>query len=203
MCLCRRAAIGSGAALAVHMALSQRARLQAGAMLRGSVLAALAGTATVCACLAYVSPARQNDDEHDGSSSQPQAILAAPEEQATNSRRRWYGESRNEAAPDAGRTDESEAQGSRLRTYRAGLQRWMTRLAPSAQRLVSLATAGGLLFCNNRRVNRCVVLFVRFGRENVAAVRVWRRSMFSLTLLILYSANLVCSLVRTLHMVAR
>ncbi|CBN79235.1 conserved unknown protein [Ectocarpus siliculosus] len=129
----RRAALGSGIALAAHVAFSERARRQAGSMLRGSLLAALAGTATVCASLAYLKPGEGGRERTASSSasSDSDAQVEAEEEE-----------------PGADVVDPSPTQGprrergqdtlSRIRGFRDGLQRWMTGVSPTTRNMVHL-----------------------------------------------------------------
>ncbi|CAB1096469.1 unnamed protein product [Ectocarpus sp. CCAP 1310/34] len=129
----RRAALGSGIALAAHVAFSERARRQAGSMLRGSLLAALAGTATVCASLAYLKPGEGGRERNASSSasSDSDAQVEAEEE-----------------APGGVVVDPSPSQGprrergedalSRVRRFQDGLQRWMTGVSPTTRNMVRL-----------------------------------------------------------------
>lgn len=104
---------------------------QAGSMLRGSLLAALAGTATVCASLAYLKPGEGGRERTASSSasSDSDAQVEAEEEE-----------------PGADVVDPSPTQGprrergqdtlSRIRGYRDGLQRWMTAVSPTTRNMV-------------------------------------------------------------------
>lgn len=157
--LCRRAAIGSGVALAAHVVFSERARRQAGSMLRGSVLAALAGTGTVCAGLAYFNPTTQaanadaDADSDADSAGPPRTQPNAPRTAVAAAdppplRRRWYGDDsavRRGSALDAApvRVRENGSRDLRLTIFRAGLRRWIANLSPNAQRLVRVRRGGG------------------------------------------------------------
>lgn len=127
-------------ALAVHVAFSERARRQAGSMLRGSVLAALAGTATMCAGLAFLNPSIQagggggDDDDGDDSAEPPRTEPVVPTIEVAAAAAAAAAADR----PSRVRVREDGSQGSRLTVYGAGLRRWIASLTPSAQRLVSV-----------------------------------------------------------------
>lgn len=101
-------------------------------MLSGGILAALAGTATVCASLAYLRPA-------ESSSASTDSVDAAPAERrpSATAREEEGGEHRGglvEAPDGSGRRQEEE--GSRLGSYGTGLRRVVAMLTPSARNMV-------------------------------------------------------------------
>lgn len=101
--------------------------LQAGLMMHGGILAALAGTATVCAGLAYLKPGEAADCDPacaDANQYQPTGIQETP----------------NESSGVSNRPREEERGGSlsRVRKYRSGLRRLLTALSPNTRNLVRL-----------------------------------------------------------------
>eukprot|EP00752_Nemacystus_decipiens_P003233 g2991.t1 len=132
----RRAAVGSGLALAAHMAFSERARRQAGAMLRGGFLAALAGTATVCAGLVYLKPGESvreesSSDANDDSDRQESAETEGGDEEEDTD----VDVAMATSIPEDGEGGENA---SRMRRYRDGMRRWLTAVSPSTRNLVRL-----------------------------------------------------------------
>ncbi|CAM9118709.1 unnamed protein product [Scytosiphon promiscuus] len=127
----RRAALGSGIALAAHMALSERARRQASGMLRGSLLAALAATATVCAGLVYLKPGESGDVRERISSN---ATDRTDQGRASESEEKeGGGDVSGESLREGG-----EGRVSRPLKYRQGLRRWLTVVTPSTRNMVRL-----------------------------------------------------------------
>lgn len=100
-------------------------------MLRGSFLAALAGTATVCAGLVYLRPGESvreegSSDAADGSDREQPAETETEEEEDEG-----VGVSTEASSPEEG-----EQRLSRMRRYRDGVRRWLTTVAPSTRNLV-------------------------------------------------------------------
>ncbi|CAM9128135.1 unnamed protein product, partial [Hapterophycus canaliculatus] len=125
----RRAALGSGMALAAHVAFSERARRQASGMLRGSLLAALAATATVCAGLVYLKPGEMGDvPARTSSNATDGSDRARPVESEE--------EDGVEDFPEDCDQGGEEGRLSRMQKCRHGLQRWLTAVAPSTRNMV-------------------------------------------------------------------
>lgn len=100
---------------------------QAGAMLRGSFLAALAATATVCAGLVYLKPGEsvRGQSASDATDSSDREQPAETEE-----------ETGVDASTEASGPEEGEERLSRMRRYRNGMRRWLTTVTPSTRNLV-------------------------------------------------------------------
>lgn len=96
-------------------------------MLRGSFLAALAGTATVCAGLVYLKPGESvredsSRDATDGSD------LGEPAE--------TEGDTSVDVSSEVFSPEDGEERLSRIRRYRDGMRRWLTTVTPSTRNLV-------------------------------------------------------------------
>lgn len=96
-------------------------------MLRGSFLAALAGTATVCAGLVYLKPGesvreQSSSNATDGCDGEQPA--EAEEETGVG------------VSTEASSREEVEERLSRMRRYRDGMRRWLTTVTPSTRNLV-------------------------------------------------------------------
>ena len=106
-------------------------------MLRGSFLAALAGTATVCAGLVYLKPGESVREESPSGataddSGREQSAATEEEEEETR-----VGVSTEASRPEEGAGEgEGEERLSRARRYRDGMRRWLTTVTPSARNLV-------------------------------------------------------------------
>lgn len=108
-------------------------------MLRGGFLAALAGTATVCAGLVYLKPGESvreesSSDATDGSDLEQSAETEEEEEEEEDAGVD-VGVSTEASRPDEG-DGEGEESLSRVRRYRDGMRRWLTTVTPSTRNLV-------------------------------------------------------------------
>lgn len=105
---------------------------QAGAMLRGSFLAALAGTATVCAGLVYLKPGESvgNESSSSGDATDDGSDQGQPAETVADT-------SVDASAGVSGPEEEGEGRRlSRVWRYRDGMRRWLTTVKPSTRNLV-------------------------------------------------------------------
>lgn len=117
-------------------------------MISGGILAALAGTATVCASLAYLKPTEEEscgttlaEDIDDTAAVGNQPSAAAREERGAGGEERRRGGSVE--TPNSSSRRRPEKEGSRLTNYGTGLRRMVAMLTPnaSARNMVSF------LFC--------------------------------------------------------
>lgn len=110
-------------------------RRQAGSMLRGSLLAGLAGTATVCAGLVYLRPG-QGVPGHASADApgrdQPVDAEEEPKVDASSETSPPGGEGETETS----RGEVGEERLSRVRRYRDGVRRWLGTVTPSTRNLV-------------------------------------------------------------------
>ncbi|CAN0224006.1 unnamed protein product [Laminaria digitata] len=101
-------------------------------MLRGSLLATLAGTATVCAGLIYLKPGSETPDQASSTAGSGGEADAGGSRDPSERGREGEGEGEGLGLPEAG------GRSTRLRKYRAGPWRCITALSPSAKTLIRL-----------------------------------------------------------------
>lgn len=99
-------------------------------MLRGSFLAALAGTATVCAGLVYLKPGESVREESASQVTSDGPDRGQPPAEDAEE------EADEEMSEEACSPAEGEERLSRMRRYRDGMRRWLTTVTPSTRNLV-------------------------------------------------------------------
>lgn len=110
---------------------------QAGSILRGSLLAALAGTATVCAGLVYLKPGQGvqgHTDSAPDDTDRDQPMETGEGEAGENASSETYTSEEGELETSQG--GEGEERLSRVRRCRDGVQRWLATVTPSTRTMV-------------------------------------------------------------------
>lgn len=102
-------------------------------MLRGGFLAALAGTATVCAGLAYLKP---GEPAHGGQASSTATCAPYGDEPADADAERGAAADATSSAEEAASREEGEETLSRVQRCRDGVKRWLSTVTPNTRNMV-------------------------------------------------------------------